>query len=346
MTSGYFSTSYSVDRQIFRTVWSRVWMGILFVILLSMPFVLSDHIIYLLNLLGITIISALGLNLLVGFTGQISLAQSAFMGIGAYTAAILGQYGLPSWIVFPSAGLIALVFGVILGFPSLRIKGLYLIMSTMAFEVIMEFIFMKWEALTKGSAGMHIPPIKIGSFVFNTDFSYYYIILTFVVLATLYMTNLVRTKPGRAFIAIRDHDVAAKMIGVNLTKYKLMAFAISSFYAGFAGALFGSFTHYIYPEQFNMMISINYLAIVIIGGMGSITGTIFGAIFMELFPEFLRVIMELSGTLHSLMSTNFFNIKTAFFGIMIIVFLIWEGGGLYALWGKVKIYFRLWPYKY
>jgi len=345
MTSGYFSSSYREDMIIFRTGWIRVWMLLFLVFLLFIPLMLPSHNLYLLNMCGITIISAMGLNLLTGYTGQISMAQSAFMGIGAYTSVLLGLKGIPFWITFPTAGLVAGLFGFVLGFPSLRLKGMYLIMSTMAFEVIIEYVIMQWESLTKGPTGLDAPHPKLGSLIFDSDVSYYYMILTLLILALLFMKNLVRSKVGRAFVAIRDHDVAAKMIGISLTKYKLMAFVISSVFAGIAGALYGYYIHHFDPEQFNMMISIEYLAIVIIGGMGTIVGTIFGALFMMLTPEILRIVMEGIG-LGTFISSVFFQVKAGFFGLMIIVFLLWEPGGLFALWGKVKQFFRIWPYHY
>jgi len=347
MASGYFSSSYRVDMQIFRSLWIRIWMAMLIVLVLVMPLFIETHIIYLLTVAGITIISAIGMNIITGFTGQISMAQAAFMGIGAYASAILGNtYGLPFWITYPAAGLIAALISIILAVPSLRLKGLYLIMSTMAFEVIMEYVFMQWKDLTLGASGMDAPYPQLGSFVFDRDLSLYYLTLALVVLALVLASNLMRTKSGRAFISIRDHDVAAKIIGINLTKYKIMAFAISSFYAGVAGALYGSVMHHFDPENFNMIVSIEYLTIVIIGGMGSITGTVFGSLFMVTLPEILRAILDLSESLRNFMSTHFFDVKILIFGFMIVIFLIGEPGGLYALWGRVKTYFRRYPYTY
>ena len=340
MASGYFTSSYKEDMQIFRTIWIRTWMVILFVILAILPFFLKSHLIYLLNITGITIIAALGMNLITGFTGQVSLANAAFMGIGAYTSAILGNLGVPFWICLFSGGLLAAIISIVVAVPSLRLRGLYLIMSTMAFEVIIEYIFMEWETLTNGVTGIVIQQPRLGGFVFNTDLSMYYMILFFVILGIATATNIIRTKPGRAFIAIRDHDVAAKIIGINLTKYKVMAFFISSFYVGVAGGLYAYVVNRIDPEQFNMMGSIEYLIIIIIGGMGSITGTIFGSVFMVILPEFIRYILELNDVLRNFISVYFFDVKAAVFGLMIIIFLLGEPGGLVALWGKIKKYFR------
>ena len=348
MASGYFSRNYREDIQFFRTLWAKIWMGLFLAFLLLVPIWFGSHILFTLNLAGIAIIGALGLNVLTGYTGQLSIAHGAFIGIGAYTAGILTlRLGVPFWLAIPAGGLLAMVNGLFIGLPSLRLKGLYLIMSTMAFQIIISKVFGNWKTLTNGHQGLAIPSPEIGGFTFKSDISFYYLILVLVVLATIFASNLVRSRIGRTFMAIRDRDIAVRVLGVNMTVYKLMAFAVSSFYAGIAGGLYGYYLRHINPEHFGLMVSIEYIAIIIIGGLGSICGTIYGALFITLVPELaIRPFLETLGPAIGLSADVYYQIKNLFFGLIIILFLILEPKGLYGLWNKLKDFFRTWPYTY
>lgn len=346
MGSGYFNTSYKQDIRIYRTLWANVWMGVFALFLCLCPFLAGEYILYLVSFTGIAIIGAIGMNILTGFTGQISLAQGAFIGIGAYASAFLTSAGVPFVIALPSAGLIAAAGGIMLGFPSLRLKGLYLIMSTMAFEVIMEYVFIHWIDVTGGSEGVTVLPAKLGPIVFDNDRSFYFLVMAVTVLTVITAKNIVRSRTGRAFVAIRDRDIAAELIGVNLTKYKLIAFATSSFYAGIAGALYGCSVITINPEHFTMLISIEYVAMIIIGGMGSILGSIYGAMFMTLMPEFLRFLTAPLAENSTVFLERFAEIKFFMIGLAIVLFLVFESGGLNSIWNKTKLFFKRWPYTY
>lgn len=240
MRCGDLKESYLEDEKIFQSVFVKFWLVLLFAVLILFPHLwfVDSYWLYIANLIGFAVIGAVGLNLLTGFTGQISLGHAAFIGVGGYATAILiTRLGVPFWFALPAAGLISAAVGLIIGIPSLRVKGLYLVIATLAAQFILEFVFGHWESMTRGIRGINVPPPHIGSFVFDTEKSFYYITLTLVVVGVGFARNVVRTKWGRAFVAIRDRDLAAEIMGINLFRYKLVAFALSSFYAGIAGGL-------------------------------------------------------------------------------------------------------------
>jgi branched-chain amino acid transport system permease protein len=242
--------------------------------------------------------------------------------------------------------MVSALAGLIIGLPSLRVKGLYLCIATLASQFILEFVFVHWESMTKGITGIHIPAPQIAGYLFSTEKKFYWITLFFVILAVAYARNLVRSRMGRAFVAIRDRDLSAEIIGIDLLKYKLSAFAISSFYAGVAGALWVSFLKVVTPEHFPFILSIQFLAMVIIGGMGSILGSIFGAVFMTLVPELLGYAATVVKTQAPGYDQLFIPMKEVIFGGLIIVFLIFEPHGLAEMWNRFKNVFRLWPFSY
>jgi len=332
---------------LFRTKFLKFWVGVFFVFLLIFPFVANVYLLSLANIIGIAVVGALGLNILTGFAGQISLGHGAFIGVGAYTSALLVmRLHIPFWFALPAAGLFTAIVGMIFGIPSLRVKGLYLAIATLAAQVIINFVMIHWSSLTKGTSGLPVDPPRLFGIVFDTDQKYYFITMAFAVLATTFAKNLQRTRVGRAFMAVRDNDLAAEIIGINLFKYKLLAFFVSSFYAGIAGALWAHYVTIITPEHFTIAESINYLAMIIIGGIGSVLGSIFGAIFMVLLPEVLRLIADaLSGVYPSI--GNFFSaMREVVFGLTIILFLIYEPDGLNHRWQMIKAYWKLWPFSY
>jgi branched-chain amino acid transport system permease protein len=347
MRCGDFKETYLKDEAIFQSLFVKLCLSVFFGLLLVFPFVANAYFLYIANMIGFAVIGAVGLNLLTGFTGQISLGHSAFIGVGAYTSAILiTRYGFSFWVSLPFAGLVSALAGLIIGLPSLRVKGLYLCIATLASQFIFEFIFVHWESMTKGITGIHIPPPRIGSFKFETERDFYWITLFFVILSVGYARNLVRSRMGRAFVAIRDRDLSAEIIGINLLRYKLSAFAISSFLAGIAGALWVNFLKVITPEHFPFILSIQYLAMIIIGGLGSILGSIFGAVFMTIIPELLNYIAGVVKMQAPGYEEIFIPMKEVIFGGLIILFLVFESRGLAEIWNRVKSFFRLWPFSY
>jgi branched-chain amino acid transport system permease protein len=347
MRCGDFKESYVKDEEIFQSLFVKFWLAVLFVFLCCFPFIANQYMLYIANMIGFAVIGAIGLNLLTGFTGQISLGHAAFIGIGGYTSAILvTRLGFSFWLSIPFAGLVAAAAGLVIGIPSLRVKGLYLCIATLAAQFIFEFIFVHWESMTKGITGINVPPPVIAGFEFNTEKRFYWITLVFTVLAVIYARNLVRSRMGRAFMAIRDRDLSAEIIGINLFRYKLSAFAISSFYAGVVGALWISYLKVITPEHFPLLLSVEYLAMIIVGGLGSVLGAIFGGIFMTLVPELLNFLSGIVKTVLPGQEAIFEPLKNVIFGMLIILFLIFEPRGLAEIWNRVKSFFRLWPFSY
>jgi branched-chain amino acid transport system permease protein len=347
MRCGDFKESYLKDEEIFQSVFVKFWLAAFFIFLMTFPLVADAYILYIANLIGFAIIGAVGLNILTGFTGQISLGHAAFVGLGGYTAAILTtKLNLSFWLALPCAGLVAAAGGLVIGIPSLRVKGLYLCMATLAAQFIFEFIFIHWESMTQGIRGINVPAPAVGGFALDTEKRFYYLTLVVVVLAVAYARNLVRSRVGRAFVAIRDRDLAAEIMGISLFRYKLTAFAISSFYAGVAGALWVSFMRIVTPEHFPFHLSIQYLAMVIVGGLGSVLGSIFGAIFMTLIPELLNILSGVLSNLLPAIGILFIPMKAVVFGALIVLFLIFEPLGLAEIWRRIKAFFLLWPFSY
>ncbi len=347
MRCGDFRETYLKDEEIFQSLFVKWWLGLFFVFLLVFPFVANAYLLYVANMIGFAVIAAVGLNILTGFTGQISLGHAAFAGVGGYTYAILvTKLGFSFWVAIPCAGAMAALAGLIIGIPSLRVKGLYLCIATLAAQFIFEFIFIHWESLTQGVRGINVPPPRIGSLLINTEKRYYFLTLFAVLLAVGYARNLVRSRVGRAFVAIRDRDLAAEIIGINLFRYKLTAFAISSFYAGIAGALWVGFIRIVTPEHFPFHLSVQYLAMVIVGGLGSVLGSIFGAVFMTLVPELLNVLTSSLTSVFASAPQFFIPFKEVVFGGLIVLFLIFEPRGLAEIWRRIKAFFLLWPFSY
>jgi len=348
MRSKTFRESYREDIRIFQTVWVRSWFAVFCLTLLSLPLWADPYIIYMVNISGIAIIAALGLNILTGLTGQISLGHAAFVALGAYTSAILAsRLEMPFWISIPAGGFIAAFFGILLGFPCLRLKGLYLAMATMSFGVVVEYMVTHWEGLTMGVRGISVPAPFLLGYSLGDQSRFFYVTILLVAALTLTAKNISRTRMGRAFVAIRDRDIAAEVIGVNLTKYKVTAFAISSFYGGIAGGLYSYATTYLHPENFNLLLSIEYIAMIIVGGLGSILGSVIGAVFLTVMPDIIKGGADImGGYFPSLQGRYDEEWNVAAFGLLIMIFLIVEPRGLSGIWSRIKTSFRNWPFTY
>jgi branched-chain amino acid transport system permease protein len=347
MRCGDFKESYIKDEEIFQSVFVKFWLSVFLIFLCILPFLVNAYILYIANLIGFAIIGAVGLNILTGFTGQISLGHAAFVGVGGYTTAILmTKLNFSFWLALPCAGFMAAFAGLIIGIPSLRVKGLYLCIATLAAQFIFEFIFIHWESMTSGIRGINVPAPSIGGFAINTELRFYYLTLVVVTLAVIFARNLIRSRVGRAFVAIRDRDLAAEIMGISLFRYKLTAFAISSFYAGVTGALWVCFMRIVTPDHFPFHLSIQYLAMVIVGGLGSVLGSILGAVFMILTPEMLNVLSSALSEMIPGMGQLFIPMKEVVFGALIVLFLIFEPLGLAEIWRRIKAFFLLWPFSY
>ncbi len=347
MECGELHVNYKQEMKIWKSARVRMRIFAIIAFFAIFPFISSDYIVGLATLCGIAAIGAIGLNILTGFTGQISIGIGAFLGVGGYTSAILtAKLGLSFWISMPMAGLITAIVGALFSIPALRLKGLYLAIATLAAQVIILFVISRWDSLTGGTSGLVLSRPSIGSFVFSSEKSYYYLMFFVLLLTTLFTLNLFRSRVGRAFIAVRDRDVAAEVMGINLFKYKVLAFSVSSFFVGVAGALLGHYTMIVSTELYSIAVSIEFLAMVLVGGLGSVFGSIYGAVFITLLPVFLRSAIDMiSGILPDLADV-LVGLKEVVFGLVIILFLIYEPQGIAKIWKNIKDYFKLWPFSY
>ena len=269
------------------------WFIMLIASLVTLPFLLPNYHIYMINYMAINVIVTVGLNILVGYTGQISLGHAGFFAIGAYgTVLLMTNLHFPFLLALVCSALIAAFFGFILGLPALRLEGPYLAIATLGFGMAITQVIGRWQVFG-GRMGLEAPDLSLGPFVIDTDRQLYFVIVTIAFLLILAARNMMKTRVGRAFIAIRDSDIAAETMGVNLTLYKTLAFAVSAFYAGVAGGLMAFLLGFISPSSFNFILSIYFLAFVIVGGLGSIFGSIMGAVVMTWLLLTLDKVQEL-----------------------------------------------------
>ncbi len=347
MKCGGFRVSYRADERIFDTATPIVLLMIGLAVFATVPLFATTYWLDVLNRIGIAIIGALGLNILIGYTGQISIGHAAFLAVGAYSTAILEtNAGLPFYLAIPLGAVLTSIFGLLFGIPSLRLKGLYLAIATLAAHFITTYGLVHWESMTKGVIGLMVPPPIVFGLALDSDARVFFLIFALVVPAILFARNLFRTRVGRAFIAIRDQDVAAAVMGVSLYRYKLLAFLVSSFYAGVAGGLMAHHSRILFPDSFTLLVAIDYLAMVIIGGMGSILGSIFGAIFMTLLPEVLKLTATSLTGVYPRAFGFIASTRDIVFGLAVIFFLMYEPLGLARIWQRFRSYWTLWPYAY
>ena len=321
--------SYAQDLRFARRSITRILLGLLVAALIALPWVAPDHIVFLGTLIALYSIGVMGQNLPIGYTGQISFGQAGFLAIGAFAFGHMRVWGAPFLVALAGAGAVAALAGVIVGFPSLRLKGPYLSIATLGFGVAVYQVFVNWEVLSGGRSGLSIARLKPMLGLTGTQAVYYTYVLLLAVF-TLATYNLVSSYVGRAFVAIRDADIAAEVNGVNLTRYKLLAFAISSFYAGVHGALYAQVLGHIEPQIFNIGESLTLFVAVIIGGVASIEGSILGAAFVLLVPKVLAEFREMVPIVY---------------GATILIVLIFEPRGLFGRWLKARLYFQLWPFR-
>ena len=351
--AGTYDVHYSQDMAIVRTRLQWIMLGLFLVGLIAFPHFSGVYWLHIVTVTGIVLIAVFGLHITTGLCGQINLGQSAFMAVGAYTSAILtATAGLPFLVSLPLAGTMAGIVGMFFGAPSLKIKEFYLAMATMAAQFIIIYFIVHIDnmtgiELTGGAMGMHVPFASIGGLVFDTDLKLYYLIIATTVIMGLFALNITRTRVGRAFVAVRDNDLAAEVMGVNLFTYKLLAFFIGCFFAGIAGSLSAHYLTFIGFEQFTLHDSVWMLGMVIIGGIGSPLGAVLGTGFVRLLDvlsDFIAPI--LSATFPFLPLNIIMPVRMIAFAVVIIVFLICEPRGLSHRWRIFKASYRLWPYAY
>lgn len=330
---------YYEDIRLFKYRSTFFWYLALVIGCFLLPVILDDYLLSQLTFICIYSIAGVGLMLLTGYTGQISLGHSAFFAIGAYTCAVITTRGGHFIMALPAAGILSGLVGIIIGLPALRLSGLYLAIATMGFAFIVEEILIRWEALTHGSLGMTVAFPSIASFAFNTESRFYYLSFILLILTMILARNILRSPTGRALIAIRDSEVAAQAIGISLPKYKTMAFAISAFFTGIAGGLYAHKLTFINPESFTIMVSIEFLAIIIIGGLGSLHGAVYGAIFVISLPQFIIMTKDIMPSF----LRDQTGLEPALYGLLIMLFILFEPMGIYGRWLKIKFYFEMFP---
>lgn len=326
-----------------RVVWA--WLGVLLGGCVVLPFFASNFALTMAITIGIAAIGAVGLNILTGVTGLISLGQAGFLASGCYTTALLiADYGWPSELALLAGGVVSALLSLIIGIPSLRLRGIYLAITTLAFSFIVTHFLLYAEDLTHGSYGVRVEDLGFLGFNLAKLPHLYYLVLGVLVLASLATANVMRCRVGRAFIAIRDHDIAARAMGIDLTIYKLNAFVASSFLVGIAGGLMAFQFRFVNVDIFSVLLSIEALAMIIVGGLGSLAGAILGAIFIVLLPEVVRALTDLLPTgVGGAFSTYIYDVRGLLTGLAIIVALRVEPMGLVGLWRRVSRYWSHWP---
>ncbi|TSD62388.1 branched-chain amino acid ABC transporter permease [Aeromicrobium piscarium] len=346
METGRFDENHRQQVRVYDTPHRRFWILTLLVVgFVIVPFAANQYWLTVLGLIGVAAVGGLGLNVLVGYTGQISLGHAAFAAVGAYSCGIMTtRLGLPVWLAIPAALLCAGLFSLIFGVVSLRVKGMYLAIATLAAQYLVEWALHAWNLAGNDYGLITFEPIEIGAFNTATPVGRYLLIMACLALVVLYVENLTRTRTGRAMIAVRDQDMAAAGIGVSPFKYKLIAFFISSSIAGLSGVLYGFSAGIVSAEAFTLTLSIQYLAIILVGGLGTVPGAVLGAAFITMLPIVLRDGLPIIGI--ELAANMQVHLLSVLFGIAILAFLFLESKGLYGLFRNIKDYFRQWPFSY
>jgi branched-chain amino acid transport system permease protein len=357
-----FQTDYGQDIQLFRHGGYWWSYGVLLLLVLAAPLAVGSYLQSQIVFVFIYAIVGVGLLILAGFAGQVSLGHAAFLAIGAYTAGYMQRLGVPFLIYLPLSVVLTGAVGALVGFPALRLSGIYLVIATIAFGFIIEEVAARWESVTNGNDGMRIKQIELFGFAVSRDgYSFYYLCLGLLILVLVLALNLLRSPTGRAFIAIRDSETAAQSIGINLSVYKVVAFSISAGMTGLAGCLYAHKMSFISPEMFTLLLSLEFVIVILIGGVGSLHGAVLGSIFVVMVDPFLsylkddlpRGIGELArsfgvanpGALQDTLAAvgGAAGLKGAIYGLIIIVFIVFEPYGLYGRWLKIRLYFELFP---
>ena len=344
---GIRNYSYASDMAIFRTRWHWVLLGAFLIYLFTVPLYWNNFWLSVANPIGITIIAAIGLNILTGYCGQLSVGHAGFIAVGAFTSAVLtAQYNLPFLVALPAAGLMAGLIGMLFGISSLRVKGFYLAIATIAAQIIIIWVITHLD-ITGGFNGLTVPRAEIFGITFRSQQSLFYLIFIVAAIVVFFATNLARTRVGRAFVAVRDNDLAAEVMGINLFRYKLLAFFIGCFLAGIAGSLTAHQIAFVSHEHFSIANSILYVGMIIIGGAGTVSGPILGAVSIGLLQQGVTYVSPwLERTIPSLEPGFTSGLGPLLFGLAIILFLILEPRGLAHRWALFKASYRLWPFSY
>ncbi|WP_119286300.1 branched-chain amino acid ABC transporter permease [Azohydromonas sediminis] len=335
-----FKTSYDQDIRLAKHGGHRFWYGLLLAALVTAPWWLESYGLAQLTFILIYGIVGLGLMLLAGFTGLFSIGHAAFLGVGAYTQAVLAAQGWPFPLSLAAAAGLSAAVGAVVGLPALRVKGIYLGIATLAFGFIVEEVLARWESVTGGNAGLMVGQPQMFGWVADSGETFYFLCLVITVACTLAVLNLLRSPTGRAFVAIRDSEISAQSMGIHLAYYKTLSFAISAALAGIGGALYAHAIRFLSPDQFNIIASIDLLLMVVIGGLGSVHGAFLGAIFLIGMPQAISALKDvLPDTIAQAPG-----LKAVIYGAVLIAFVLFEPMGLYGRWLKIRTWFQLFPF--
>ncbi len=335
-----FKTNYLQDIRLFEHGGHVLWYGLLFLAVIVLPWIAPQLLLSDLAFVFIYAIAGIGLMLLTGFTGLASLGHAAFLGIGAYAHNYLvSKLGVPFVFSLVAAGFIAAAVGIAFALPALRMTGIYLAIATLAFSVIVEQIFSQWTVVTGGFRGMKVNKPDIFGWKFASDTQFYFLCAAILVLVALGARNILRSPTGRAMVAIRDLEVSAQSMGINIARTKLIAFGLSAFITGIAGGLFGHKIEFLAPDAFGIILSIQLLLMIVVGGMGSLHGAIYGAFVVVLLPQFLSVVKDYLPPKIGQMP----GLEPGVFGIILVLFILFEPLGIYGRWRKIRLYFELFP---
>jgi branched-chain amino acid transport system permease protein len=335
-----FKTDYAQDLKLAKHGGHVFWYSALVLLLLAAPWLFAEYWLAQLTFVMIYSIAGLGIMLLAGFTGLFSLGHAAFLGVGAYTQAVMTNAGVPFPIALLGAGALSAAVGYVVGLPALRVKGIYLGMATLSFGFIVEEVLARWESVTGGNAGKHIKAPTMFGWTAETGPEFYFLCLTITVIATLGILNLLRSPTGRAFVAIRDSEISAQSMGIHLAHYKTLSFAISAALAGVAGALYAHKLQFISPDQFSILQSIDLLLMIVIGGVGSVHGAFLGAIFLITMPQIIALVKDYLPPLVGQAP----GLQGLVYGLVLVAFVLFEPMGLYGRWLKVRTYLQLFPF--
>lgn len=346
--TGVYHRSYREDFAFRHTKAEYARLALVGLLILAVPFNLSDFWLEIVNTAGIAVVAAVGVNILTGFTGLISLGTGAFLGVGGYTAAnIIARMGLPTPLGWLAAIAIGAAVGAFFGLPALRLKGLYLAIATLGAQYTLLYLFRNTETITGGTDSLLVPKPEFLGYRIDSDFVWYWIIAGVAVVVVIAGANLFRTGLGRALVAVRDQDIAAEVIGVPVGRYKILAFAVSVGLTALSGAMTASYRGVVSWERYTIEVSILFVAIIIVGGLGSISGAVYGALFLTWLPNYLqRLASELQQGGFDFIAREIVPIQRGAFGVVIVLFLLFEPRGMARLWKRTKDYFRLWPFRY
>jgi branched-chain amino acid transport system permease protein len=334
-----FKTDYDQDIRLFEHGGQKFWYGLLGVALVAAPWLVSEYQLAQLSLIAIYGIVGLGLMLLSGYTGLISIGHAAFLGVGAYTEAILAAKGWPFPLSVAAAIALSAVTGVIVGLPALRVRGIYLAIATLAFGFILEEVITRWEAVTGGNSGLSVGQVNLFGWKLESATQFYFLCIALALLSTLAVLNLLRAPTGRAFVAIRDSEISAQSMGINLAAYKTLSFALSAALTGLAGALYAHKLRFLSPDQFTVLQSVELLMMVFIGGIGSIHGAFLGAVFVIALPQAISALTPLLPRALE----NATGLQPTVFGLILIGFILFEPMGIYGWWFKARTYLQMFP---